>query len=82
MDYPAESLNAGLEYMRMEYGGYFAGFKMLEINLFIQMINLHDKWLDKLVPHLVANSYRLRQLFALKYIDEDSKIVELKISEV
>lgn len=41
----------------------FTSFKMVDINLFIQLINLHDRWLDKPDPHLAANSYRLKQLF-------------------
>ena len=77
-----ESINAGLEFMRMEHGGYFASSKMLDINLFIQLINLHDRWLDKPNPHLAANSYRLRQLFNMKYLEEDGKIIEIEMSEV
>jgi transposase-like protein len=77
-----ESINAGLEFMRMEHGGYFASYKMLDINLFIQLINLHDRWLEKPNPHLAANSYRLRQLFNMKYLEEDEKIIEIGMREV
>jgi len=36
-----ESINAGIEYMRMEHVG-FASLRMLELNLFIQLANMHD----------------------------------------
>jgi len=35
-----ESVNAGLEFMRLELGGYFPSLKCLEVNLFIQFSNL------------------------------------------
>ena len=40
-----ESINSGIELMRLKHGGYFHSYKMLETNLFIQLSNLHDEWL-------------------------------------
>jgi len=62
-----ESLNAGLERMRYESGGYFGSRKMLEINLFVQLINIHDNWLKKPNPVLKGKSYELKQLFNLRF---------------
>lgn len=74
-----ESINAGLEYMRMEHGGYFASLKMLEINLFIQLANMHDRWIDKPIPNLAGVSYRLKQIFALKFEATDvNNVVDLQ----
>ncbi len=77
-----ESINAGLEYMRMEHGGYFASMEMLSANLFIKYSNLHDRWLSrpdsKLLPHL----YKIRKLFALRIeLDEDIQVISLKNRE-
>ena len=40
-----ESINSGIELMRLKHGGYFHSYKILETNLFIQLSNLHDEWL-------------------------------------
>ena len=53
--------------MRQELGVYFPSEKVLEVNLFIQLSNLNDKWMRSPVPTLRANSYRIRQLMALRY---------------
>ena len=62
-----ESINAGLELMRMELGGYFPSMKSLEVNLFVQMSNLNDRWMSKPIPRIRANLYRLHQLMNLKF---------------
>lgn len=49
----------------MEHGGHFGSWKMLELNLFVQLANLHDRCLDKPIPNLRGLSYRLKQIFAL-----------------
>jgi len=54
-----ESVNAGLEFMRLELGGYFPSLKSLEVNLFIQFSNLNDRWMRKPMPRIRANLYRL-----------------------
>lgn len=73
-----ESINAGLEYMRMEHGGYFGSWRVLELNLFVQFANLHDRWLDKPIPNLAGLSYRLKQIFALKF-GEAGKVIDLEV---
>ena len=70
-----ESINAGLEYIRMEHGGYFASLRMLELNLFIQLANMHDRWLSQPIPNLAGVSYRLKQIFAMKFESTDIKNV-------
>jgi hypothetical protein len=40
---PVESVNSGIELMRLELGGYFLSLDYLEINLFIQVVNLQDR---------------------------------------
>lgn len=62
-----ESVNAGIEKMRLDLGGYFPSQECLDVNLFIQVANLQDRWWRKPVPTIRAVSYELRQLFALKY---------------
>lgn len=66
-----ESVNAGLEFMRLELGGYFPSLKCLEVNLFIQFSNLNDRWMRKPIPKVRANLYRLRQLMNVKFETED-----------
>lgn len=72
-----ESINSGLEYMRNKQGGFFNSMKMLEINTFIQLANLHDKWLDKPNPTIASESYRIRQLFTLKFETEELSLIDL-----
>jgi len=43
------------------------------VNLFIQVVNLQDRWWRSGVPTVSAKSYELRQLFALRYeLDEEA----------
>jgi len=75
-----ESINAGLEYMRMEHGGYFASMKMLELNLFVQLANMHDRWLSQPIPALAGVSYRLKQIFAMRFGANDiDNVLDLQI---
>ncbi len=62
-----ESINAGLELMRMELGGYFPSMKSLEVNLFVQLSNLNDRWMRKPIPKVRANLYRIHQLMVIKF---------------
>ncbi|HIP33505.1 MAG TPA: IS256 family transposase [Bacteroidia bacterium] len=62
-----ESVNAGLEMMRLELGGYFPSIRTLEINLFIQLSNLNDKWMRKPVVAFRANLYGMRQILNVKF---------------
>ncbi len=62
-----ESINAGLELMRMERGGYFPSMKWLEVNLFVQLSNLNDRWMRKPMPRIKANLYRIHQLMNVKF---------------
>ncbi len=61
-----ESVNAGLEMMRLELGGYFPSMRTLEVNLFIQLSNLNDKWMRKPVASFRANLYEMRQILNVK----------------
>lgn len=73
-----ESVNSGLEFMRNKQGGFFNSLKTLEINAFIQFANLHDKWLDKPNPVIASESYKLRQLFALRFdISDELSLLDL-----
>jgi len=67
-----ESINAGLELMRMELGGYFPSMKSLEVNLFVQLSNLNDRWMRKPIPRIKANLYRIHQLMSIKFGLEES----------
>ena len=68
-----ESINAGIEQMRLDDGGYFPSQDALEVNLFIQVVNLQDRWWRRAVPTVRSRSYELRQLFALRYeLDEEA----------
>ena len=62
-----ESINAGLERMAVDLGNYFPSEKTLEVNLFVQMVNLQDKWWRKPMPTVQAVSYELQQKFILTY---------------
>lgn len=70
---PVEGLNAGLELMRRELGGYFPSKECLEVNLFIQAVNLEDKWQSKPMPRVRNCLYEVRQLWKLRYeLTEDA----------
>ena len=62
-----ESVNAGIELMRLELGGYFPSRQALEVNLFIQVVNLQDRWWRRPIPTVRAKSYELLQIFAMRY---------------
>ena len=64
---PVEGLNRGLELMRLELGGYFPSRECLETNLFVQAVNLTDRWQRRPMPHVRAVQHELRQLFVLRY---------------
>ena len=68
-----ESLNAGIELMRLELGGYFPSLHALEVNLFIQVVNLQDRWWRRPIPTIRSQTYRLRQIFSLRYeLDQEN----------
>ncbi len=78
---PVESLNSGIEAMRIHLGGYFPSQNSLEVNLFVQIVNWQDSWSRRPVPTIRAVSYKLHQLFALRYeLDREEEIM-LHISE-
>ena len=62
-----QNLNSGLELMRLEPGGYFPSIKSLEVNLFVQLSNLNDRWMRKPIPMIQANLYRIIQLMNIKF---------------
>ncbi|OAQ20295.1 hypothetical protein TDIS_1650 [Thermosulfurimonas dismutans] len=51
----------------MELGNYFPSERALEVNLFIQMTNLKDKWWQKPMSTVQTVSYELQQKFVLTY---------------
>jgi len=68
-----ESIDAGIEQMRLDDGGYLPSQDALEVNLSIQVVNLQDRWWRSGVPTVSSKSYELRQLFALRYeLDEEA----------
>lgn len=62
-----ESINSGLEGMVTELGGYFPSQRSLEVNVFIQISNLQDRWWRKPMPTVRAVSYELQQIFTSTY---------------
>jgi len=42
-----------------------------QVNLFIQVVNLQNRWWRKPVPAVRTASYKLHQLLALRYELED-----------
>ncbi|GIU71251.1 MAG: hypothetical protein KatS3mg003_0730 [Candidatus Nitrosocaldaceae archaeon] len=62
-----ESINAGLELMRRELGGYYPSKQSLEVNYFIQIANLNDTWSRRPIPAIRANLYEIRQIMTMKY---------------
>lgn len=71
-----ESLNAGIEKMRLDLGDYFPSQECLEVNLFIQVVNLQDRWWRKPVPAVRTASYKLHQLFVLRYeLEEEPEVL-------
>ena len=72
---PVEGLNAGLELMRLEMGGYFPSLDCLEVNLFVQAVNLEGHWQRKPMPKVVGYAYELRQMWMLRYgLNEDENL--------
>jgi len=51
----------------MELGGYFPSMKSLEVDLFVQLSNLNDRWMRKPIPRIKANLHRIYQLMNVKY---------------
>jgi len=51
----------------LELGGYFPSERALEVNLFIQVVNLQDRWWRRPVPTVRAKGYELLQIFAMRY---------------
>ncbi len=62
-----ESINAGLEYIRHELGGYFPSRRSLDVNYFVQIANRNDFWMRKPVAMVRSKSYELRQILAMRF---------------
>lgn len=62
-----ESINAGLEYIRHELGGYFPSRRSLDVNYFVQIANRNDSWMRKPVAAVRASSYEIRQILAMRF---------------
>lgn len=69
---PVESINSGIERMRMNMGGYFPSERSLEVNLFIQLINLNDFWDKRYLSGVRESYYEIKQLFALRFEIKDN----------
>lgn len=79
LDYPAdvrkhiyttnaiESINAGLEYIRHELGGYFPSRRSLDVNYFVQIANRNDSWMRNPVAMVRSKGYELRQILAMRF---------------
>ena len=62
-----ESFNSILETTRIRMGGFFQSEQVLKVNVFFTIKKLGaGKW-RKGAPHIVANLYSIRQLFAMRY---------------
>ena len=68
---PVEGLNRGLEVMRLELGGYFPSRQCLEANLFVQAVNLVDRWQRRPLPAVKAARAELKRLLILRYEMEE-----------
>ena len=62
-----ESINSGLDYIRRELGGYFPSKEAMDVNYFVQIVNLNDAWMRMPIPMIQSRSYELRQMLALKF---------------
>lgn len=62
-----ESINAGLDYIRRELGGYFPSRRSLDVNYFAQISNMNESWMRKPIGMIRSMSYELRQLHATKF---------------
>ncbi|MGC8673366.1 MAG: transposase [Thermoplasmata archaeon] len=62
-----ESINAGLESIRISLGGYFPSENAMEINYYLQIENLNKRWMKKPIPMIKAHSYELKQIHVMKY---------------
>lgn len=62
-----ESINAGLDFMRRELGGYFPSKQSLEVNYFVQIVNMNDSWMKAANPLIRSRSYELKQIMTMKF---------------
>jgi hypothetical protein len=60
-------INAGLEYIRHELGGYFPSRRSLDVNYFVQIANRNDSWMRNPVAMVRARGYELRQILAMRF---------------
>ena len=68
---PVEGLNRSLEVMRLELGGYFPSRQCLEANLFVQAVNLADRWQRRPLSTVKAARAELKRLLVLRYDMEE-----------
>lgn len=60
-------MNAGLECMRYDLGGYFPSRRSLDVNYYIQIEHRNDAWLRRPVATVSSNTYELTQMFELRF---------------
>ncbi|MEM3099308.1 MAG: transposase, partial [Nitrososphaerales archaeon] len=68
-----ESINAGIDFMRRELGGYFPSKQSLEVNYFVQIVNMNDSWMKAPVPLIRARAYELKQIMTMKFELNDAR---------
>lgn len=61
-----ESINSGLDYIRRELGGYFPS-EALDVNYFVQIVNMNDSWMRSPLPMVASRAYELRQILTMKF---------------
>jgi len=62
-----ESINAGLEYIRHELGGYFPSRGSFDVNYFVQIVNLNESWMKTPNPVINSKRYELNQLLTMRF---------------
>ena len=62
-----ESFNSLLEKIRQQMGGFFQSEDCLKVNVFLTLRRLTESKWTKGMPHVIAQLYPMRQLFAVRY---------------
>jgi len=62
-----ESINAGLEYIRHELGGYFPSRESFDVNYFVQIVNMNESWMRSPNPVINSRRYELRQILTMRF---------------
>jgi len=68
---PVESVHSMYDKVVERVGGYFKSERNLDLNIFITINNLNEKWKDKPVPMIKSVSYELIQMANLIFEGEE-----------